>query len=286
MRRFPFLPVLIVAAAGLASAQQSGQQMPNYRSDQILNYASVQRGPLAPNSQVAVYGTHLAWVERAIADQDIIGDVLPVILTSTGVMVMVNGVAAAVQSVAPGRVVFLMPSHLKPGEATVRVIHSGRAGPAAKIQVAEYAPEFFQSAPGVILARHSETWGWVTPEEPARPGETVWLYATGLGDTHPPQVYRRLPLEEAEIVRRNEFELLLNGEPLPPASIKYVGVMPRFPGIYEIRVDLPPALPEKAEFRMKILDTVSLEGNLLPLAQTAGVENQPQPEAPPDGSNP
>lgn len=286
MRKFLSLAVVMVVAAGLVSAQQAGSQMPAYSSEQVLNFASINPGPLAPNSQVAVYGLNLAWGERYITEQDVVGDLLPTMLTNTGVTVLVNGVAAPVLSVGPNRVVFLMSPFVRPGDATVRVVHSGRAGPAVKVKIAEYAPEFFQYEQGIILARHSETWSWVTPEDPAKPGETVWLYATGLGDTHPAQIYRRLPLEAAEIVRRKDFELLLNGEPLPPESITYAGVMPRFPGYYEIRVKLPESLPDNPEFQMRILDWKSREKTLLPLANPPADENPPQPETPPEGSNP
>lgn len=270
------LSVLVAGALVGAAHAQTASQMPQYSAETVVSYASLAEGPLAPNSLVTIFGRNLAWVTQFRSEWDVAGDTLPLILPGTSVMVMVDGLAAPVDMVSPEQVTFLMPPNLGAGTAEIRLVHAGRAGPAVRVQVKEYAPALYLWNHGVALARHPETHEWVEPELPAEPGQEVILYATGLGETDPPLEYRQIPREERQIKAWREFVVWFNDEPLPEDRLGYVGVMPGFPGIYEIHVRLPDELPSNPQVRLQIGETVSPEQ--IRLAVKGFDDPEPAPE--------
>lgn len=278
------LLVLSLSFAGVAVAQNTSQ-MPKYSRDTVVGLAAMKPGPVAPNSMVTIFGENLAWVTRSRTEEDVSADVLPLVLRGTSVLVTVNRVATPVEIVSPTQVTFLLPPAMKPGPVDIQLTHNGKSGPAVRLNVEAVAPAFYQLTEGVALARHGETWEWVTSEQPARPGEKLMLYTGGLGATRPPLGFRVMPREEAEIAAREQFAVTLNGEPVAAELIDYVGVMPNFPGIYEIRLQLPENAPEDPEIRIVIGETLSPEGIGLPLRKREA-ESPVQPEEAPEGSNP
>ena len=246
-----FAPALLTCALSLAAAAQTASQMPWYSEETVVSYASLRPGPVSPYSLVTIFGRNLAWSVQ-IRDQSQASDLLPLILPGSYVTVMVNGLAVPVELVSPEQVVFLMPPVMGEGQAEVRLVHAGRAGPAVNISIRQFAPALSLIQDGVALARHPDTYEWATPENPAMPGQDVILYATGLGPVHPPVDYRRTPREPAEIAARGQFEVWLNEEPLPDDALGYVGIMPGFPGIYEIHLRLPESLPPNPQVRLRI----------------------------------
>lgn len=284
-KRNVILP-LFVLLLSIPLGQAASQQMPAYSEASVVSLASLKPGPVAPNSLVSIFGTDLAWVTRVRGEEDLLADQLPVLLTGTGVTVMVNNLAVPVEFVSPGQVVFLMPPMQGPGTANVRLVHSGRAGPEVKLRVAATAPAFYMLQDGMVLARHGDTWEWITDEKPARPGERIMLYAGGLGATKPPLSFRRMPREEAEILRREEFSILLNGEAIAAEAIEYAGVLPGFPGLYEIRLTLPESTGEDPEIRVVQGESGSPEKIRIPLRKAATGATPAQPPAGDSESNP
>src|SRR6185369_12802969 len=67
---------------------------PSYSSSSIVNAASNQAGPIAPNTIVSLYGTDLAYVTRGILPDDMHGQVLPTTIGGTGVRILVGKVNA------------------------------------------------------------------------------------------------------------------------------------------------------------------------------------------------
>lgn len=276
-----FLPVTLLSAFCLSAMAQTASQMPWYSSETVVSYASLQPGPVSPYSLVTIFGRHLAWDTRFRQHSET-EDLLPLILPGSGVTVMVNGLAVPVELVSPEQVVFLMPPILGSGEAEVRLVHAGRAGPGVKVIVKEFAPALYLLQEGVALARHAESYEWVTPEDPAAPGEEVIVYATGLGPTLPTVEYRRIPREPAEIASREDLTVWLNEHPVPDEDISYAGIMPGFPGIYEIRFRLPETLPSNPQVLLQIGEHTSLEQIRLAVAG----DDSPDPEQNESGAKP
>ena len=227
------LPIVVIGE------DQAPRQAPAYAAASIVNLASGAQGELAPNTLVAVYGEGLAYVSRAREDSDLVGGRLPTVLPSTGVTVIVSGVLASIEYVSPTVVTFLVPPNLTAGPATVTVARNALAGPTVKVRLNSTAPALFLYQDGLVLARHADSGEWVTLDAPAAPGETVILYATGLGVTSPPQLYRRMPLAEAPLAQSAALSVVLGGTVLDRGAVLYAGIAPGYPGVYEVRVRLP-----------------------------------------------
>lgn len=251
--------ILLSLYAVWAMSLPAHAQMPQYSAESIVCEASGMPGLFAPNSLISIHGRHLAWVERSRTDDDVRDGTLPLILPGTSVVVMVNGLAAPVQIVSPERVTFLMPPGLAEGRAEIRLIHAGRSGPGARVELAAQAPALFLWEPGIALARHAESSEWVEPGRPALPGDEVIVYAAGLGATDPPLEYRRMPEAPAEIAARDSLLLWLNEHALGGEDILYAGVMPGFPGLYEVRFKLPAGIPSNPVLRLQIGERFSQE---------------------------
>lgn len=281
-----FLPVTLLGAFCLSATAQTASQMPWYSNESVVSYASLRPGPLSPYSLVTIFGRHLAW-ETRFREHSETNDLLPLVLPGSSVTVMVNGLAVPVELVSPEQVVFLMPPILGAGEAEIRLVHAGRAGPGVKVAMKEFAPAIYLLQEGVALARHAESYEWVTPEAPAAPGEEVIVYATGLGPTRPPVEYRRIPREPAEVAAREDLLVWLNEHPVPDEDISYAGIMPGFPGIYEIRFRLPASLPSNPQVLLQIGEHTSLEqirlavvgdDSPVPEEDEGGPDPEPEPE--------
>lgn len=275
------LPVTMLCAFCLSALAQTASQMPAYSAETVVSYASLQPGPVSPYSLVTILGRNLAWDTRYRESSET-ENFLPVILPGSYVTVMVNGLAVPVELVSPEQVVFVMPPIMGAGKADVRLVHAGRAGPAVKIDIADFAPALYLIQHGVALARHHESYEWVTPESPAAPGEHIILYATGLGPTRPLVEYRRIPRAHAEIAARADFVVWLNDQPLPEEEVGYVGIMPGFPGIYEIHLRLPRQLPSNPRVTLQIGEHFSLDGIRLAVDGHDDVapEEEEEPEEP------
>jgi uncharacterized protein (TIGR03437 family) len=77
---------------------------------------------------------------------------------------------------------------------------------------------------------------------PAKPGDLVALYATGLGLTTPPFAAGVLP--SAAAWAAGTFQIGLGGVPLSSTDILYAGVAPGTPGEYQINIRIPASTPD------------------------------------------
>lgn len=257
---------LALLAFGWPLAAESGRrEAPSYSAAGIVNAATNLPGSLAPNTIATLYGANLAYVTRALSPEDVRGGVLPLLLTGSGVRVSVGDVPAHLYYVSPTQVNLLIPSTLAPGRAEVQLTLDGRAGPVVVIQLAAAAPALFRIGEQWIVACRPDG-SVVTEESPARPGDVVVLYATGLGRTIPNPHSGEIPLQAAVLERLAEFQVLLDGQPLARERIAYAGLAPGFAGLYQINLRLPDQLPRHPEVRLRLGGQISPAGGALPAA--------------------
>lgn len=267
---------LACLAFALTAGSQTQRQAPSYSADSIVNLASGERGRLAPNTLAAIYGTNLAPYSRARVESDLQGDILPYQLSGTGVMVKVGGLLAPVEYISPEVVIFLVPSELRPGPVSVVLTYNFLSGPAIRVALLPAAPAWFLMETGFVLARHSGSMEWVDEAHPARPGESVILYAAGLGDSRPILPFREMPREPVPLSALNHFRLLVEGTEVPRDQLGFVGLSPGFPGVYEIHVILPSELDANPEVNVDLAGAATESGIRLRLEPTP-----PQPDVPP-----
>lgn len=260
------MQALVALPLAVAAEELPGRQALAYTATSIVNLANGQPGDLAPNTLAAVYGSGFSTRSRARLDSDVAGDQLPIVLPGTGVTVNVNGLLAPIEYVAPDVVIFLVPSELQSGPAVIVVTRNAESGPAIDVELRPRAPAFFLYEDGQILARHTDTMEWVTKDAPARPGETVILYAGGLGVTTPLLAYRRMPAERLLVERASEWRVSIDGVELPAAAVEGPELMPGFPGLYEVRFRLPANVGLSPEIRLRLDDGQTQAGLHLPVS--------------------
>jgi uncharacterized protein (TIGR03437 family) len=256
--------ILFVASLGVGSPL-SGQANdgPSYTSAGIVNAADNQPGPLAPNTLASLYGVRLSYDTFAMSPNDILGGVLPTLLPGTGVNVAVGNIAAVVYYVSPDQINFLVPSILLPGPSTVQVVLEGHSGPRVNITLAAASPALFQlDAQNAIAILPDGT--LITPQAPAKPGDIIILYATGLGQTVPSIPNGQLFNQAALLQQFADFKLVLNGVAISDA-VAYAGNAPGFAGLYQINVVLPKSTPANPEIKIGFSGDLSMSGIHLPI---------------------
>jgi uncharacterized protein (TIGR03437 family) len=128
------------------------------------------------------------------------------------------------------------------------------------------SPGLFALTAGSIAATHANG-VVISAAAPARPGEGIVIYGTGLGRTDPAQVDGRIPRSAAQILLRDRLSVLLDGQKLPAESVFYAGITPGYPGLYQINLWLPSDLSNPApEVRVALDDQISQSALILPSA--------------------
>jgi uncharacterized protein (TIGR03437 family) len=150
---------LVVACCVFVAAPFSTAQT----ISRVLNAASLDTR-LAPGCLATIAGTNLG--------------------TATSTAVTVGGKAAAVVAASPTQFTIQIPFDAPTGANTLQV---GSSAP-FNITLSQYAPALFTSdstGSGIVLGTHADG-GAITHNYPAALGETVSIFATGLGPTVPP----------------------------------------------------------------------------------------------------
>jgi uncharacterized protein (TIGR03118 family) len=171
---------------GLFGSLQAAPSVPN---DGVVNAASY-NPTIAPGSFVAIAGTNLAPTTRTWAAADFVGGKLPTSLA--GISATVNGNPAYIYYVSPTQIDLIPAADTKRGAVMVVISNNGLAGPPVPTNINTYSPGFFIARGNYIAAVHADG-TLVGPvglianvrSSPAKPGETISLYATGLGPTTP-----------------------------------------------------------------------------------------------------
>lgn len=265
--------LLAVAFGTTARAEGSGKHAaPSYSAENIVVSTTYQAGPFAPNTIATIFGSDLAYSTEAASELTKAGDLLPGRLARVQVLAMRGnlGTPLPLHYVSPGQINFLIPDSLDPGDLTVRVVREGTAGPEAQIALQDVAPALIPCDTGVLTATHLDG-TLVSPDSPARRGEWVVLYVTGLGRTVQRLRDGEIPgLEPPSIAgyviaRLEELQVLVAGQPLDPARIYYAGLTPGAAALYQINMQLPEDTPADPEIRVALGARVSQEGLKLPL---------------------
>jgi uncharacterized protein (TIGR03437 family) len=237
---------------------------PQYSAATVV-HAATALPVLAPNTFASIYGKELAYTTRALASADLDGGQLPTVLPGTGVRVLVDGLAAPVWYVSPTQINFLVPGILQ-NKPSVKVLVSldGKVGPEVECRLVPLAPGLFALDPETVIATRLDG-ALIRDSSPAAPGMDIVLYATGLGPTIPDTPYRQVARGAAPLLLRPEFQVLLNGAPVPDQRIRYAGAAPQFAGLYQINLWLPENTPANPQIQLRISGAMSPSGLHLPL---------------------
>jgi len=251
----------MLAALVLADTSGSG---PYYTAQSIANSAAGVAGLYAPNTFVTIYGQNLAYATASLTAAEVQGGVLPTVLGGTGVRVLINNIPANIYYVSPTQVNLLIPTSLIAGPAMLQLVVDSLAGPAIPIMLQTAAPSFFQLDATTILGIHVDG-STITAASPAKAGEIVVLFASGLGPTNPAAIPNQIPQTAASITPMSNFSMLINGVAVNPQQIQYAGVVPTFAGLFQINVQLPADVTANPQIQIGYAGTFSPAGRVLPL---------------------
>jgi uncharacterized protein (TIGR03437 family) len=161
----------------------------------LVANAEGERTTIAPNTWVEVKGLSLAHAgdSRIWKASDFVNNQMPTDLD--GVSVTVNGQSAYVYYISPTQVNILTPSDALPGSVMVQVTNNGAFSPGFKVSAQMLSPSFFLFNGGPYVAATHLNGTLIGPATlypgattPAKPNETVVLYANGFGSTSAPVV--------------------------------------------------------------------------------------------------
>jgi uncharacterized protein (TIGR03437 family) len=245
--------------AALASRAVWGQA-PAYSTESILNGADFTPAPFAPGSIVSIFGAHLSFGTEAFSLSNPKGNMLPDYLAD--VRVYIDNLTTPLIYASPTQINFVVPNNLLSGSVPVRVVRQGVTGPEAAITLAEAAPRLFSASGGFAIAQHGADYSLVTPDAPARPGEVIVVYATGLGRTAPEPAMFEIPQYPGLLV--SPLQLFLDGVAVAPESIFYAGLTPGSAGVYQINLFLPAVMGSNPEIRVSVAGQESTAGLKLP----------------------
>ncbi len=188
------------------------------------------RRPLAPGGIVSLFGARFG-TQQAAASR------VPLERELAGVSVRIGGQAVPLYFVSSGQINAQVPFEVAGREnVTVAVNVAGRLTAPQNYLVAPAQPGVFRTPTGVaVLDGQSRL---ITPENPARLGDTLQIFATGLGVTDvavesgaggPPSSTVRLPVT-----------VTIGGV---QASVVFQGLAPNFVGLYQVNAVVPASVP-------------------------------------------
>jgi uncharacterized protein (TIGR03437 family) len=105
----------------------------------------------------------------------------------------------------------------------------------------------------------------ISYDKPAKPGEIVILYATGLGATKPRLPAGQIPTGIAWLDKLADFRVTLAGGTVDRANLLYAGAAPGFAGLYQINLRLPENVGRNPELRIGFKETMSPADARLPV---------------------
>ncbi len=228
---------------GFTPAETATPARPTMVASGAILEAANQQPVIAPGAWVSLHGNGLAATTRSWAASDLQGTKLPETLDR--VSVRIGNQAASVSYVSPTQLNVLAPANLGAGSATVTVSNAQGTSDVATVNVAAVTPGFFLFPQDYVAATRADG-SVLNQDAAARPGETIVLYANGLGATNPATpagetISAPLALANSLRVRIDQLE----------ASVRYAGLIG--PGLYQINVVVPELPDGDHSVRVEIL---------------------------------
>jgi uncharacterized protein (TIGR03437 family) len=225
----PNQAVIEVALSGTGLAASGGGPRPAIHRNGVVDAASY-AATLAPGGIASIFGAGLA---SGVAG--IVSTPLPTNLG--GVRVLVDGRAAPLFYVSPGQINFQAPYEVRTsGQLSIVVERDGVASAAEAAQVAPNAPAVFTNGAGEPAAQRNPALDTITAANPARPGDVLTLFVTGIGElSNQPASGSPAPGGPLAHALRNA-RVTVGGV---SATVYFAGLTPGFVGLGQINFEVP-----------------------------------------------
>jgi uncharacterized protein (TIGR03437 family) len=224
----------------------------------VLNGASYLT-TLAANTYATVYGTNLStaasdtWSNSFTKNSD---GTLNMPTSLDGTTITVGGTAAYIIYVSPTQVNFIIPNTSAAGPG-VPVVLSVNGTPSAtySVTLGSVAPSFFTWQPGTadygryLMAQHAD-YSFVGKVQlypgtsssfttPAKPGESIILYATGFGPTSP-TLKTGIQTDSSQLYKLTPTPVVTFNK--APMAVVFAGLAPGQSQVYQFVVTIPSGL--------------------------------------------
>lgn len=238
-----------------------------------VNAASA-KTPIAPNTWVTLYGTDLSPYERTWRGSDFVNGQMPTSLD--GVSVKFGSQNAFISYISPTQVNVLTPPTLDQGSVSpaLTIVYPEGAGSSASLtscgnltcppslQSAAVSPAFFTFGTSPYVAAEHGDGSYLGPTSlipglttPAKPGETISLFANGFGATSQPFVTGSLT--QSGTLPSNPV-VTIGGL---SASVEFAGLIS--PGLFQLNVVVPPSAANGDNAIVATYGGVSTQNGLL-----------------------
>ncbi len=195
---------------------------------------------VAPGEIVSLFGTGLAGATQSATN-------VPLPTTLGGVQVTVNGRPAPLFFVSAQQINALVPYNLPEDYATFKVINNGVSSSPVTVYANNSSPAVFTLPPNGIssaAALHAD-FSLVSANSPARRGETILVYLTGLGTVKP-------TVADGAAAPPNPFSLTTAPTSVffssTEGTVSFSGLAPGFVGLYQLNVQVPTTVNTGTQF--------------------------------------
>jgi len=163
---------------------------------------------------------------------------LPLQTNLGGVQVMVNGRAAPIYFVSPTQISLIVPYATTESFATFRVSSNGTLSNQVTVYTTPTAPGVYtltQNGVGNAAALHAD-YSLVTQDNPAKVGETLQLFVTGLGAVTPAVADGTAAPSSSLSVVNADVAVFVDSQ---QAQVTFKGLAPGFVALYQVNFVVP-----------------------------------------------
>ena len=236
----------IYTSSATAQPQAPPGATPSISQGGVVNNASfaLHPAPIAPGAIIAIFGTNMT-AGGVTVDDTSLGADGKVVTTLGGAGVKINGVAAPMLRAFPTQLVAQMPTEITSvGTASIEATVGGQTSAAVTFNTDALAPGIFAinsqgTGQGAVLLSNTNILavpvGSISGRttRPARRGEFITIFSTGLGQVTPPIATGALAASHTTIATASVTigDLTVNAA--------FSGLSPGFAGLYQVDVQLP-----------------------------------------------
>jgi uncharacterized protein (TIGR03437 family) len=187
----------------------------------VTNGASFQQ-TFAPGAILSVFGSQLSPSTQTVSS-------LPLPISTLGVAVLVNGIAAPLYYVGPGQLNVQIPYEVTANSSAVLSVNNNGLVTTRTFQVAAAAPGIFTSSTGALV-----------PTATASPGQEIAFYITGTGAVSPAIADGAAPATSTALA-----DLPMPVQPTTvtiggtAATIDFIGIPAGLVGVTQVNVQVP-----------------------------------------------
>jgi uncharacterized protein (TIGR03437 family) len=205
----------------------------------VANGASFQQS-FAPGAVLSVFGSELSSAIQSASS-------VPLPFSTSGVAVLVNGIAAPLYYISPGQLNVQIPYETAAGSTAVLSVNNNGHVTTQSFQVAAAAPGIFTTSAGALV-----------PTASAARGQEIEFYVTGVGAVLP-----AIPDGAAPAASTALADLPTPAQPTTvkidgiTASIDFIGIPEGLVGVTQINVQVPNGIPTGVQSVVVTVDGVA-----------------------------